>query len=150
MARCEMRVTDHVGTNPPESRGWRDILSLAKEKGEACRHVMLPFGFHRVSRHLRLYGPPSRLWAEQVRRCSFIRTILRIIRVNGSFVQQQAPRIVCGVDGLVGESHHAMTVVSCDSWAPAEIKSSTNWSIGTWSSSPGVDDISYASPTPRR
>ena len=57
----------------------------------------------------------------KARCCSFIRTILRIIRVNGSIIQQQAPRIVCGVVCVVGKSHHAITVVSCNSWAPAEI-----------------------------
>lgn len=116
-----MRVTDRVGTNPPESCGWRDVFSLAKEKGEVCRHVRLPFGFHRVSRNFRLYGPSSRLWAEQFRRCSVIRMILRIIRVNGSTIQQQTPHIVCGVSMTLLGSHYAMTVVSCHTWTPAEI-----------------------------
>ena len=55
-------------------------------------------GFHLASigflRTSRLYGPPSRLWAEQARCCSFIRTILRIIRVNGSIIQQKR-RALC-------------------------------------------------------
>jgi len=55
-------------------------------------------GFHLASIGFlgtsRLYGPPSRLWAEQARCCSFIRTILRIIRVNGSIIQQKR-RALC-------------------------------------------------------
>jgi len=90
-----MRMTDGpiMSAETPPEIAWVARYTFARlREGEGMSGFHLAsIGFLGTSR---LYGPPSRLWAEQARCCSFIRTILRIIRVNGSIIQQKR-RALC-------------------------------------------------------
>ena len=85
-------MTDHVGRNSPRNRvgGAIYFRSFKRRRGMSGFHLA-SIGFLGTSGCTALY-PGFGL--NKARCCSFIRTILRIIRVNGSIIQQKR-RALC-------------------------------------------------------